>query len=535
MPGYDVIIIGAGPNGLTAGAYLAKAGLKVLLLDRRLEAGGGLATEEITTGGFAHNTHSIYHMMVDYSPVYQDLKLEQEYNCHYAYPSLQFALPFPDGRAICVYTDPEKTFQSFSQFSKKDADTYRDFYPRLQTYMDDFLAPATYIPPLSALEQAAKLEATEVGREILALSEKSPKDIVFDLFESDQVRLLMLYAACHWGLQYDTEGVGYLALIYLNRINSYRLLKGGSHMLAQAMNKIILQNGGTVRGSMNIQRIILENGAAKGVEMKDGTVIRANKAVISTLDPHQTFKSLVGADKLGRDFLDRIDDWQWEKWSLLEVHLAMEEAPRFKVSGIDDSMIYILGYESSQQLIEHWDGIARGELGSPAYNCCFPTVHDPSQAPANRHTGMLSMMAPFQLEGNPEKWYSYLRKEEIADQFVATLGRYAPNINPDNVLWRYVATPLDVQNKFADMVEGSVKQGAYAPLQMGYLRPNEECSQNRTPIPNLYVGGASCHPGGLIILGPGYLAANTVAEDLGVEKWWSEPELVVKARQKGMI
>lgn len=148
---------------------------------------------------------------------------------------------------------------------------------------------------------------------------------------------------------------------------------------------------------------------------------------------------------------------------------------------------------------------------------------------------MLSMMAPFGLEGNPEKWYSYTLKQGIAEQFVATVQKHAPNITPETVLWHYVATPLDVHNKFIDMVEGSIKQGAYAPLQMGYLRPNEECSLNRTPVKNLYVGGASCHPGGLIILGPGYLAANSIAEDLGVEKWWSEPEIVTRARQRGML
>ncbi|MDP2726764.1 MAG: NAD(P)/FAD-dependent oxidoreductase [Dehalococcoidia bacterium] len=535
MADFDVIIIGAGPNGLTAGAYLAKAGLKVLMLEKRLEVGGGLATEEITTGGFAHNTHSIYHMMVDYSSVYQDLKLQENYNCNYVYPEIQYAVPLPDGRALCLYTDPERTCQSMAQFSKKDADTYRTLYPRLKAYMDDFLAPATFIPPLSGIEQAAKLDQTEMGREILAFSEKSPKDIVFDFFESDQVRLLMLYAACHWGLHYDTEGVGYLALLYLNRATNYRLLQGGSHMLAQAMNKVILQNGGMVRGSQQVKRVVIEDGAATGVEMKDGTVIRANKAVLSTLDPHQTFKGLIGMDRLEKDFNDRIDDWQWEKWSLLEVHLAMEEAPRFTAQGIDDALVCLLGYEGSQQLMDHWDGVERGELGEPAFNCCFPTVHDPSQAPAGRHTGMLSMMAPFNLDGNHEKWYSYTYKQALADRFVETVGRYAPNINHETVLWRYVATPLDIHNKFADMVEGSIKQGAYAPLQMGFLRPNEECSENRTPIKNFYVGGASCHPGGLIILGPGYLAANSIAEDLGIEKWWSEPELVANARLKGML
>jgi len=148
---------------------------------------------------------------------------------------------------------------------------------------------------------------------------------------------------------------------------------------------------------------------------------------------------------------------------------------------------------------------------------------------------MLSMMAPYRLKEGPERWYSYTFKEELADQCLDTVRQYAPNLTPEKVLWRYVSTPLDIHNKFADMVEGSIKQGAFAPLQMGYLRPNEECSMNRTPINNLYVGGASCHPGGLIILGPGYLAANAVAEDLGVEKWWSEPEIVSKARERGLI
>ena len=98
-----------------------------------------------------------------------------------------------------------------------------------------------------------------------------------------------------------------------------------------------------------------------------------------------------------------------------------------------------------------------------------------------------------------------------------------------------MATPVDIQNKFIDMVQGSIKQGAYHPFQMGYLRPNEECSQSRTPVKNLYLGGASCHPGGLVLLGPGYLAANAVVEDHSVDRWWPEPEIVTKARQAGLI
>lgn len=536
MAKYDVVVIGSGPNGLTAAAYLSKAGLKVLVLERKTESGGGLATEEVTLPGFLHNTHSIYHMMVDYAPAYQDLKLEEVYKVRYVHPPLQFAMPLRDGRALCIYTDLEKTCESIGRFSKHDADSYRENYHKFRRYMEDFLAPATYVPPISPIEQSALMDKSEMGREILDLSEKSPKEIVDGLYENEHVRAMMLYLACHWGLEYDVEGLGYLAILYMERATNYRLCVGGSHMLAQALGKIIHENGGVVLGSQRIKRIVLQDGTAKGVELKDGTIIEAEKAIISTIDPHQTFLTLVGERNLSKDFAERLQDWQWEKWSLFTVHLALEEAPSFSAPGINDAFVYILGYETEADLINHWKAIERGELMEGAgFNCCFPSIHDPSQAPPERCSGLISQMAPYKLKEGVERWYNFRFKEALAEKCLATLQRYAPNMSLDKVLWKNTSTPLDIQNKFVDMVQGSLKQGGYTPLQMGYLRPNEDCSQNRTPVKNLYLGGASCHSGGLVVLGPGYLVANTVAEDLGVKKWWPEPEIVSKARRSGLL
>jgi len=171
---YDVVIIGAGPNGLIAGAYLSKAGLKTLIVEKRLEAGGGLATEESTLPMFLHNTHSIYHMMVEYAPAYKDLRLEESYRVKYIRPPLQFVMPFRDGRSLCLYTDVEKTCSSIARFSAKDADSYREMHQRFQSYMEEFLAPATYVSPLSALDQTAKLEAHPIGKEILEAFHRFP-------------------------------------------------------------------------------------------------------------------------------------------------------------------------------------------------------------------------------------------------------------------------------------------------------------------------------------------------------------------------
>ena len=537
---YDIIIIGAGPNGLEIGGYLAKAGQKVLLLDKRYEVGGGLATEEVTIPGYFHNTHAIYHMMVDYAPVYQDFKIEEEYRVKHIYPPLQFAMPLSDGRCLCLYQDVDKTCASIAKFSQKDAESYRQMHARFHELVDAFVAPATFVPPEPAPLQAAKLELTEIGREVTAFSEKTPEDAVNELFEDDHVRTLMLYICCMWGLDYNQSGVGYLIPLYLNRATNYRLVAGGSHRLSNALLKMVVENKGIVQTCVRIKRIIMENGAAKGVELEDGTEIMANKAVISTIDTHQTFLKYIGEDKLDKDFVDMINAWQWEKWSLFDVHLALEEAPKFTAAASDPELnkafIYVMGYESSQELKDHWEAMRSGEMPENAgFNCCFPSVLDPYQAPPGKASGLISQHAPYNLKGDAKNWLNVRFKEEWAAKCLATLEKYAPNITKDAVLYKYVSSPADIEDKFPNMVQGSYKQGAYHPLQMGFLRPNQECSLTRTPVNNLYLGGASVYPGGCVIWGPGYICANTVAEDLGIEKWWSEPAIVTAARERGLI
>jgi len=537
---YDVIIIGAGPNGLTAGAYLTKAGQKVLLLEKRYEVGGGLATEEVTIPGYLHNTHAMYHLMVDYAPPLKDLNIEEEYNIRFVHPDLQWVMPLSDGRCLCIYRDVDRTCQSIAQFSQRDADSYRQVHRRFRELTDSFLAPATYVPPMPVITQAIQLQSTEVGKDILELSEQTPEEIVNDLFEHDIVRTLMLYVTCHWGLEYDVSGVSYLVPLLLDRATNYRLVVGGSHRLSNALLKANVANGSKVKTSVRIKRIMVEDGVAKGVELEDGTQIGAAKAVLSTIDPIQTFIGLVGEAHLAPEFVEKTNGWEWEKWSLLGVHLALEEAPRFKAAEshpeINDAFIYVLGYESTDELKKHWDAIRNGELpDSAGIMSCFPSIHDPSQAPSGRATGHITQMAPYRLTAGAEQWLNIKFKEAQADRCLATLEKYAPNMTKDKVLWQYVSTPADIANKFSNMGEGSIKQGAYHTLQMGYLRPNEECSQNRTPIEKLYIGGASCYPGGLVTFGSGYLAANTIIEDAGIEKPWPEPEVVTAARQKGML
>jgi phytoene dehydrogenase-like protein len=538
---YDFIIIGSGPNGLAIGAYLSRAGQRVLLLEKRFEAGGGLATEQITLPEYYHNTHAIYKMMVDYAPVYQDFAFEERHGVKHIQPELQVAMPLEDGRCLCIHRDVEQTCHSIARFSAKDAESYRTMQQRFDEMMRNILGPQTYVPMEGAVEMAARAEMTELGRELSSYAEKTPQEIVYELFEDEHVRTLMLYMACHWGLEYDQPGVSYMVPIYLNRMTNYRLTAGGSHRVSNALLKSIFERGGQIRTGAQIERILIEAGEARGVEMQDGTQIVADKAVVSTIDLHQTFLNYVGEEHLEPDFADGIRSWEWEEWSLCNVHLALAEPPHFRAAEtrpeVDRAFIYVLGYESLDELVGHWDAMRSGRLPDGAgCNGCFPSVHDSFQAPPGRATGLLSQMAPFDLEdGGSERWLAHRMRQEVVGRQISLLQRYAPNLSQDKVLWNYLTTPADIQNKFANMVRGSYKQGAYQPLQMGYLRPNEECSHYRTPVGRLYLGGASAAPGGMVIFGPGYNCSNAIAEDFGIEKWWKEPAYVTAARASDYI
>lgn len=537
---YDVVIIGAGPNGLAMGAYLSKAGLKVLLLEKRHETGGGLTSEEVTLPDYIHNTHAIYMMMVEYAPIYADLELEAKYGVKHIQPSLQFALPLANGKCLCLYSDVEKTCNSIAKFSKKDADSYRELYHLAKRVVDRFIAPATYAPPVPALDQLVKIQQTEIGREISEFTEKTPKGIVDEYFENEHVKTLMLYLATKWGVSYDQGAMGYLPILYLNRASNYRLVAGGSHMVAQALHKIVHENGGRVWTNQFIKRIIVDGDTAKGVELEDGTTILADKAVVSTIDPKQTFLKLVGKSNLDPEFTEKIEGWMWEKYTLMPLHLALVEAPNFTAAASDPEInrafIYVLGYESPDDLIKEYDSVYAGKLTTPArFDCSFPSIHDPLQAPKGRHSGVLTRFAPYRLNGDAQKWYSLKFKEEVAEQYLVTLQKYAPNMTRDKILWHYISTPIDIENKFLNMVEGSYKQGLYHPFQMGYLRPNEECSQYRTPIKSLYLAGSCCYPGGCVLWGAGYNATNALAEDLGIKKWWPEPQMITSARKEGLL
>jgi phytoene dehydrogenase-like protein len=525
---WDAVVIGAGPNGLIAAAYLAKAGLRVALVERRYEIGGGLATEEVLFPGYYSNIHAIYHMMVDYMPALRDFNLGQ-HGLVWIKPNLQSSMVFENGESLLLTRMIEDTADSFMKYSLKDAETFSRTMGRWRKIVKDIIAPSTYLPPMAPLDITMALGRTDAGKELLELVERTPLDIITALFENDRIRAFLLYHVCMWGLDPRETGLGLFVPLYLDRLMNKCYCQGGSHKLASSLAREFVRAGGVILDSSQVNKILLKNGAAAGVELWEGRTLYSD-VVISTLDPQTTFLNFIGGEHLPAGLKESVDGWKDDKWSFNTLHVVSEEAPRYvpKDSQASQAFMTIVGFESTAQMLAHWDNVIAGTidpntLGGHATCESAWDSHLVRVPPSRRHrqVSFLQMHAPYDLVGGWEQ-----RGPEIEAAMLKRWARYAPNMRPDNIVMTHQETPVDIEIRLPNMRRGSIKHGDYLPIQLGCFRPNQDCSSTRTPIPGLYTAGASNYPGGCVLGAGGYLGANTVAEDLGVKKWWKPtPEM----------
>jgi phytoene dehydrogenase-like protein len=520
---WDVIVIGAGPNGLMAAAYLAKAGLKVALVEARYEIGGGLATDEILYPCYASNPHVVYHLMVDYMPVIRDFNLDGP-SLVWIKPNSQTGIVFEDGKSLLLSRMIEDTKDSISKYSFKDAVAFGKVMRTWRQMVDEIIAPLTYIPPMSPLDMTIALQKTEVGNEMLELVEQSPLDIITNNFENDRVRALLLYASCMWGLDPRETGIGFFVPLLLLRGTNKCYCFGGSHKFASAMAREVVRAGGLILEHAPVTKIIMQNGVVVGVELAEGRTLRS-KVVMSTLDPHTTFLDFVGAENLPATLKESVDGWKYDKWSYYTLHMATHEPPKYASDDpwIDESFMTIFGIESTDQLLAHWDNVVAGKLDGNfgGHSTCQSTFDPHLSDIPGKQVSLFQMHAPYEIDGGWEK-----RGKELEESIVAKWCKAAPNMTRVNIITTAFETPYDIETRFPQMRRGAIKHGDYRPIQLGCFRPNQECSDTSTPIQGLYVCGVSTYPGGLVLGGPGYLGANKVAEDLGVTKWWKPtPEM----------
>ena len=533
---YDVVVIGAGPNGLTAGAYLTKAGLKTAVLERLPETGGGMVTQEIC--GFKLMHHATYMLLAELMPPYHDLELEK-WGVKFIRPEKQIAFLFKDKSALVLFSDPEKSAEWIKKFSEKDAENFLKMWREFEEMFYKFLLPATYLPPLDPIEQTEKLQgADELGRKIAEISEMTPLEIIDHYgFTNEKVRMALLYIISMFGLEPD-EAIGFLVPIYITRVLNSALVKGGTHHLASSLRRVIEFGGGHVITTAEVKKVIVDGDRAVGVELEDGTKIQA-RAIISTLNPEQNFLQLLSDCK--EDFMEELKDtaerWEWERFSLFVSHRGVVgTSPSYPgyPEEVRECLNVVMGYETPDDILEHIKSCEEGNVDVRGHGSClslFDKLLVPSHVPFGEHHLLRwEMWAPYDFD-----WQDVQKKKEIAKKSFELWAEYSPDIAESNIIVEISWTPLDIENHTLTMKRGSIKHGAYTSLQMGYNRPSPDCSSYRTPIRGFYIGGASTHPGGMVILGAGYNSARVVCHDLGADWKWEEPEHVREAKQRGYL
>src|SRR6476646_11263018 len=360
---HDGIIIGAGHHGLILGSYLAKAGLNILMVDRRLQYGGGLSTKEVTAPGFYHNLHSINHFHISETPWFKDLGLEDRVT--YITPRYEFGQAHSDGTALVFGRDREETIANVARFSKRDAETFRDWNRRAEEITSQILLTERFAEPLPQAEREALLEKTAIGRDFLTVSRRQPLDVVRELFENDHVKLLFLFKVSLFGTWLTdtlskTSPMGSVIRAF-DLETGYQLCQGGSFNLARGLMETFIAAGGTYQPQVDIERILLEGGRAAGIVLRDGRTVRARQFVASTLDVHQTFETLIGRAQLPAELGKKLDKFQYTGWTLFGLHLALEESPRFLAEKFDPNinrtLKWSIGAETMQDLFSAFDDV----------------------------------------------------------------------------------------------------------------------------------------------------------------------------------
>src|SRR6266545_332591 len=423
---YDAIVLGAGHNGLILQAYLGKAGMKTLAVERRAVAGGGLSTVE-DPRHFLHNTHAFFLRAITAMPWYADLKLAR-HGAQLIEPELNVALITGDGRALEWWTDIGKTIASFATFSARDADTLRRWHDEFVPIVAQMLAPRAL----------------------------SPLEFVERKFEHPTIKAGLLFFNGLREVDLRLPGFGHHIAALLASPAKAQMARGGSAALARALEAAVREAGGEIRLNTEPERIVVEGGRAVGIETRDGELIRAKHVVASSLNPHQTFLDLLDEDLLPREMRERAQRFRYNLLApLFALHLNLSEPPRYSASAehpeLARAFMVILGLDHVERFADIVRHHEAGTIPPTVMWGACPTLFDGSQAPAGRHTAFMWEKLPYRVHGDAANW-DRLREEHVR-AMLKLWQAHAPNLA---IVDSFARTPLDTERDLPNMREGDL-------------------------------------------------------------------------------
>ncbi len=517
---YDGIVIGAGHNGLTTAAYLARAGLKIAVVERNHRIGGGCSTEERILPGHRLNLHANFYMGMGLSPLLRDLELHR-YGFSYIEPPVQQAAAFRDGTCVVIHKDLDKSCASLARFSKQDAETFRDLWHTYCEEMRPLLVSLMYNAPLPRDQLIDRLSGAK-GKELLSHAQHDLFSVVRKHFVDERIRTLFT-SYMHVITTENVPGAGIVFPAIFANIASFTLPVGGAVSLVHALTRVVEAGGGDVITGAEVREIKVENGRATGVVLDDGRFIGAGKFVSSAID-FPTTLGMAGEERFPEPVREKAKSWHWGNHSLVTLHLALKRPPEYRASAFDPDMAraynIFFGMENIDEVASCFDDCKAQKfpkvlMGNGACNSAF----DPTYAPSGSHTAFWWPFAPYSVDGGPQEWES--NRADYTQRILDYWRVYASNLDGDNLLGSYLFTPLDVEKLNVNMRQGAVRMGAYVPDQLGINRPHPLLPGSRTPVEGLYLGGSSSGNGGGVNGAAGYIAANAIADDLRLKRPWT--------------
>ncbi|WP_067474312.1 phytoene desaturase family protein [Dietzia timorensis] len=440
MSDHDVVIVGGGHNGLTAAAYLAKAGLDVLVLESTDSVGGGVVTEEVTLPGFHHDLHAIAHVFVHLNPMLRDdeLGLTSRHGLRYVFPDPATTVAFPEGDYIAFYRDPERTAESIGAISPKDADNYLQFHAFASKLLD-ILVEGMFVPPPSLGDLISKLDSFELGQEMIRVLMMSYLDVIEEWFEHPKVKAALARWVSELICAPEEGGTGAFLLMMVPTMHKHGLgfPIGGSGELSRALASAAEAHGATLRTGAEVEHFLFTGERVTGVKLRSGETVTAGRAVVANLNIKQIPEMVDG--RFGASWDAKALRGKSTAFTCLVGHLALSEAPEYKAgdvvskAGIQEFALPL------PELRRQFDGLKYGEPATKIPSAVTPSVWDPTRAPDGKHTLYLLGYVPFELaEGT---WSE--RKEEIFDQIFDQFCTLTTNIDSSKVLGRKVKSPAD--------------------------------------------------------------------------------------------
>lgn len=520
----DIVIIGGGHNGLVAAFYLAKAGFKPLVIERREQAGGAAITDEFHPG---FRCSTLAHTAGPLRPeIVRDLQLEK-HGLRLITPLVGVTALSPDGRALSLHQDADQAAQEIAAFSQKDAEKYSAFQVSLGK-MGKVIAGAlaTTPPDIDHPSGGDLWSMLKTGRAIRSLGKKdmfrllrwgpmAVADLAAEYFETELLRAVVA-ARGIFGTFLGPWSAG-SSLVLLIRAagdphpaGSAHLAAGGMGALTQAMASAAKAAGAEIRSGVEVIEIRVKDGSATGVLLSTGEEIAA-KAVVSNADPKRTLLKLIDSTHLSPDFVQKLQHYRGNG-TVAKVNLALSGLPNFTAikKGSTDALkgrIHI-GHEIDY-LERAFDESKYGNFSRQPYlEAMIPSLTDPTLAPDGKHVMSIYMQyAPYKLKGD---WES--QRRELGQTVVKTLAQYAPNL-PELILTHQIITPLDLEEKYG-LTGGQIFHGDLALDQFFTMRPLLDWARYRTPIQNLYLCGSGTHPGVGLTGGSGANAAREILKEL---------------------